>query len=97
MDTCIAIIMYCPRLFWLFIGKQHSLHKLFRGPTCNEVFVKNFMFGGITVLALQLFNKIERKEKKKKKMKKEKKKTKNMKKKVLLYFLDVISKYIYFS
>ena len=45
------------------------------------------------VLAVQLFNKI----KKKKKKKKEKKKmTKNMKKQVSLYFLGVMSKYIYF-
>ena len=39
----------------------------------------NFKFGGVTVLAVQLFNKIKRK----------KKKTKNMKKHVSLYFPDV--------
>ena len=54
--------------------------------------MQNFKFGGITVLAVQLFNKI----KKKKKKKKEKKKTKNMKKQVSLYFRGVMSKYIYF-
>ena len=37
MDTCIAIIMYYPRLFLLFTGKQHCLHlKKNWGPTCNE-------------------------------------------------------------
>ena len=54
--------------------------------------MQNFKFGGVTVLAVQLFNKI----KKKKKEKKKKKKTKNMKKQVSLYFRDVMSKYIYF-
>ena len=49
------------------------------------------------VLAVQLLNKVKRKEEKKKeKKKKKKKKTKNMKKHVSLYFLDVMSKYIYF-
>ena len=57
--------------------------------------MQNFKFGGVTVLAVQLINKIKRK-KKKKKWKKKKKKTKNMKKHVLLCFLDVMSKYIYF-
>ena len=46
-----------------------------------------FHVGGVTVLALQLFNKIKRK-----KMKK----TKKMKKYVLLYFTDIVSKYIFF-
>ena len=50
--------------------------------------MQNFKFGGVTVLAVQLFNKIKRK--------KEKKKTKNMKKQVSLYFPDVMSKDIYF-
>ena len=55
--------------------------------------MQNFKFGGLTVLAVQLFNKI----KKKKKKKKEKKKmTKNMKKQVLLYFQGFMSKIIYF-
>ena len=37
MDTCIAIIMYCQRLFLLFTCKQHCLHKKhFGGPTCDE-------------------------------------------------------------
>ena len=37
MDTCIAIIMYCPRLFLLITGKQQCLHYFFfGGPTCNE-------------------------------------------------------------
>ena len=48
--------------------------------------MQNFKFGGVTVLAVQLFNKI----------KKKKKKTKNMKKQVSLYFQGVMSKYIYF-
>ena len=26
MDTCVAIIMYCQRLFLLFTGKQHCLN-----------------------------------------------------------------------
>ena len=88
MDTCIAIIMYCQRLFLLFTGKQHCLHKhFFRGTYLQRisVFMQNFKFGGVTVLAVQLFNKIKRK-----------KKTKNMKKHVSLYFPDVMSKYIYF-
>ena len=50
--------------------------------------MQNFKFGGVTVLAVQLFNKIKKKKKKKK--------TKNMKKHVSLYFPDVMSKYIYF-
>ena len=56
--------------------------------------MQNFTFGGVTVLAVQLFNKIKKKKKKKKKEKK--KKTKNMKKQVSLYFRGVMSKYIYF-
>ena len=51
--------------------------------------MQNFKFGGVTVLAVQLFNKIKRKKKKKKK-------TNNMKKHVSLYFQDVMLKYIYF-
>ena len=54
--------------------------------------MQNFKFVGVTVLAVQLFNKI----KKKKKEKKKKKKTNNIKKKVSLYFRGVMSKYIYF-
>ena len=54
--------------------------------------MQNFKFGGLTVLAVQLFNKIKRKKKKKKK---KKKMTKNMKKQVSLYFRGVMSKYIY--
>ena len=93
MDTCIAIIMYCHRLFLLFTGKQHcSLKKIFRGTYLQRisVFMQNLKFGGVTVLAVQLFNKIWKKKKKKKE------KTKNMKKPVSLYFLDVMSKYIFF-
>ena len=56
--------------------------------------MQNFKFGGVTVLAVQLFNKIKKKKKKKKE--KKKKKTKNMKKQVSLYFRGVMSKYIYF-
>ena len=73
MDTCIAIIMYCQRLFLLFTG---TLHKhFFRGTYLQtiSVFLQNFKFGGVTVLAVQLFNKIKRKKEKEKK-------TKNMKK-----------------
>ena len=55
--------------------------------------MQNFKFSGVTVLAVQLFNKIK---KKKKKKEKKKKKTKNMKKQVSLYFRGVMSKYIYF-
>ena len=54
--------------------------------------MQNLKFGGVTVLAVQLFNKIKRKKKKKKK----KKKTKNMKTQVSLYFRGVMSKDIYF-
>ena len=74
----------------LFTGKQHCLHfKKFRGTYLQRisVFMQNFKFGGVTVLAVQLFNKIK---------KKKKKKTKNMKKHVSLYFPDVMLKYIYF-
>ena len=85
MDTCITIIMYCLRLFLLFTGKQHCLIKTILGGTFLQrisVFMQNFKFGGVTVLAVQLFNK-----------KKKKKKTKNMKKHVSLYFPDVMSKF----
>ena len=60
--------------------------------------MQNLKFVGVTVLAVQLFNKIKKKKKKKKKKekKKKKKKTKNMKKQVSLYFRGVMSKYIYF-
>ena len=67
----------------LFTGKQHCLHKKkFRGTYLQRisVFMQNLKFGGVTVLAVQLFNKI----------KKKKKKTKNMKKHVSLYFTDVM-------
>ena len=53
--------------------------------------MQNFKFGGVTVLVVQLFNKIKRKKKEKKKQQ-----TKNMKKQVLLYFPDFMSKDIYF-
>ena len=59
-DTCIA-------------GKQHCLHKNFFRETYLQrisVFMQNFKFGGVTVLAVQLFNKIKRKKKKMKKKKK---------------------------
>ena len=60
--------------------------------------MQNFKFVGVTVLAVQLFNKIKKKKKKKKKKEKKKKKKKinNMKKQVSLYFRGVMSKYIYF-
>ena len=57
--------------------------------------MQNFKFGGLTVLAVQLFNKIKKKKKKKKK-KEKKKMTKNMKKQVSLYFRGVMLKFIYF-
>ena len=57
--------------------------------------MQNFKFGGLTVLAVQLFNTIKRKKKEKKK-KKKKKMTKNMKKQVSLYFRGVMLKYIFF-
>ena len=50
--------------------------------------MQNVKIGGVTVLAVQLFNKIKRKKKEKK--------TKNMKKHVSLYLQDVMLKYIYF-
>ena len=40
----------------------------FGGPTCKVV-MQNFKIGGVTVLAVQLFNKIKKKKKKKMKMK----------------------------
>ena len=81
----------------LFTCKQHCLNKIFfRGTYLRRisVFMQNFKFGGIMVLAVQLFNKIKKKKKKKKK--KEKKMTKNMKKQVLLYFRGVVSKFFFF-
>ena len=54
----------------LFTGKQHCLLKqFFRGTYLQRisVFMQNLKFGGVTVLAVQLFNKI-----------KKNKKTKNM-------------------
>ena len=63
-----TIIMYCQRLFSLFTGKQHCLHNIFSGDlyTCNEyVFMLNFKFSGVMVLAVQLFNKSKQNEKKK--------------------------------
>ena len=53
--------------------------------------MQNFKFGGLTVLAVQLFNKSKKKKKKKEKM------TKNMKKQVSLYFRGVMSKFIFFG
>ena len=76
----------------LFTCKQHCLHNYFFSgdlPAMKSVFMQNFKLGGVTVLAVQLFNKIKKK-KEKKKM------TKNMKKQVSLYFRGVMSKYIYF-
>ena len=58
--------------------------------------MQNFKFGGLTVLAVQLFNKIKKKKKEKKKKKKKKKNSNNMKKQVSLYFRGVMSKFIYF-
>ena len=76
MDTCIAIIMYCLRLFLLFTSKQ-LFFSFFSGdlPATNICLHANFKFGGVMVLAVQLFNKIKRKEKKR---------TKNLKKHVSL-------------
>ena len=51
--------------------------------------MQNFKFGGVTVLAVQLFNKIKRKKEKSKT-------TNNLKKHVSLYFPDVMLKYVYF-
>ena len=71
----------------LFTGKQH-ISPFFSGdlPATNICLHAKFKFGGVMVLAVQVFNKIKRKEKK----------TKNLKKHVSLYFSDVMSKYIYF-
>ena len=55
-------------------------------PARISVFMQNFKFGGVTVLAVQLFNKIWKKKKKKK--------TKNMKKHVSLYFPDIMSLFL---
>ena len=64
--------------------------KLIVYSTCNEyVFMLNFKFSSVMVLAVQLFNKSKQNEKKEK--------TKNMKKHVSLYFTDVMSKYIIFG
>ena len=73
MDTCIVIIMYCLRIFLLFTGKQHCLLKNNFWVTYLQrisVFLQNLKYGDVTVLSVQLFNKIK---------KKKKKKTKNMK------------------
>ena len=71
----------------LFTCKQHCLLKFFfRGTYLQRIYV--FMqISGVTGLAVQLFNKIK---------KKEKKKTKNMIKQVSQYFRGVMSKYTYF-
>ena len=48
----------------LFTGKQHCLHAFFPGGTYLQrisVFRQNVKFGGVTVLAVQLFNRIKRK------------------------------------
>ena len=63
MDTCIAIIMYCLRLFLLITSKQHCLFKkFFRGTYLQRisVFMQNVKFGGVTVLAVQLFTRFGR-------------------------------------
>ena len=72
----------------LFTGKQHCLLKFFfRGTYLQRISV--FMqISGVTDLAVQLFNKIK---------KKEKKKTKNMIKQASQYFRGVMSKYTYFG
>ena len=73
-----------------FTGKQHLIHKcFFRGTYLQRISVvmQNFKFSSITVLAVQLFNKI--------KQQKKMKKTKNLKKHVSLYFPDVMSKYLF--
>ena len=51
----------------LFTGKQHCLDKkIFRWTYLQRisVFMQNFKFGGVSFLAVQLFNKIKRKKKK---------------------------------
>ena len=80
--------MYCyynvlPRLFLLFLINIVYIKKKILGTYLQRIslFMQNFKFGGVTVLAVQLFNKIKRK-----------KKMKNMKKHVSLYFPDVMSK-----
>ena len=53
--------------------KNTRVKTIFQGPTCHQsVFMQNFKFGAVMVLAVQLFNKI--------------KKTKNFKNYVSLYF-----------
>ena len=86
MDTCIAIIMYCQRLFLLFTCKQHCLHTFFSGdlPATNICLHAKFQVWWCYGFGRQLFNKIKRK------------KMKNLKKHVSLYFPHVISQYIYF-
>ena len=88
MDTCIAIIMYCQSYFCCLLVNNIFYINNFGGnlPAMHiSVCMQNFKFGGVTVLAVQLFNKIKQKEKK----------TKNLKKHVSLCFQDVMSKYIY--
>ena len=83
MDTCIAIIMNCQKLFLLFTGKQHCL--LFYGwdlPATTICLHAKFQVRDVTVFAVEFFNKITKK--------------KNLKKHVSLYFPHVMSKYIYF-
>ena len=56
----VAIIMYSQRLYLLFTCKQNCLHYFFRGTYLQRisVFMQNFKFDGVTILAVQLFNKI---------------------------------------
>ena len=59
--------MYCyynvlPEVFLLFTGKQHCLHNFLGWTYLSPIslFMQNFKFGGFTVLAVQLFNKIKK-------------------------------------
>ena len=52
------------------------LKKNLKRPTCKEyVFMQNFKFGGVTVLAVQLFNKIKKKKEEEEEEDKEHEKT----------------------
>ena len=94
--------MYCyynvlPKAFCCLLVNNIVYIKKIQGTYLHEyLFHAKFNFGGVTVFAIHLFNKIKRKEKKKEKEKEKKKTTTNLKKHVSLYFTDVMSKYIYF-
>ena len=65
MDTCIAIIMFAGGYFCCLLVNKILYIKYFFGdlPAMNICLHAKFKFSGVTVLAVQLFNKIKRKKK----------------------------------